>query len=226
MTHETANLIRRLAGAAAPIRPLPSPWRRTALWCAISLPYLALLYAVLPRRGATVPLDERFVLEQAAALATGLTAAVAAFATVIPGYSRRVLLAPVAALAVWVANISRTCATEWEAAGSLPPVLIHWACLPTTLVAGVVPVAAILIMLRRGAPIAPRLTTALAALATAGVANFAVRFVHAFDSGLVVLAWHIAAVLLLSAMATSAADVVFSWRRLMTAAGALTSSHR
>jgi hypothetical protein len=45
-------------------------------------------------------------------------------------------------------------------------------------VIGLVPAAAIVVMLRNGAPLHPRLTLALAALAVASVANFGPQFAH------------------------------------------------
>ena len=214
MTRDTADVIRRLAAASAPVRPLARPWMRAAMWCAVSMPYLWLLYAAWPHSGV-VPVDRRFVIEQAAALATGLSAAIAAFATVVPGYSRRVALTPLVPLVVWVGNIGQMCAHDWASSDHLPPILIHWGCFSATLIAGIVPTIAIVVMLRRGAPMTPRLTTALASLAVAGVANFVIRFVHAFDASFVILAWHLAAVFALSAVVTSFGDRVFSWRKTL-----------
>jgi hypothetical protein len=217
---DTADLIRRLAAAGTPVRPLARPWIRTALWCAVSLPYLWLLSLVWPHADTAVLMDQRFVIEQAAALATGLTAAAAAFATIVPGASRRIVLAPIVPLALWMGHLERLCAGDWSASGHLPAILIHWACFPATVVAGIVPAVAIVVMLRRGAPMTPRLTTALGALAVAGLANFGIRFVHPFDASFVVLAWHVAAVFALSAAVASFGNRVFSWRNAIAASDA------
>jgi hypothetical protein len=132
MARDTADLIRRLAAAGTPVRPLSRPWMRTAMWCAVSLPYLWLLSLVWPHADTAVLTDRRFIIEQAAALATGLTAAAAAFATLVPGASRRIVLAPIVPLALWMGNLERLCAGDWSASGHLPAILIHWACFPAT----------------------------------------------------------------------------------------------
>ena len=45
-------------------------------------------------------------------------------------------------------------------------------------------------MLRRGAPLAPRATLFLGALATAAVVAFGLRFFHIGDASIMVLTWH------------------------------------
>jgi hypothetical protein len=121
--------------------------------------------------------------------------------------------------AILPASLSSSASRDWSASGHLPPMQNHWLCLPATVVAGIVPAIAIVVMLRHGAPMAPRLTTAFAALAVAGIANVGIRFVHPFDLIFVVLAWHVVAVFALSATAASFGDRVFSWRKALAASG-------
>jgi hypothetical protein len=222
MTRNTTQFIRELAQAATPVRRLPAPWVRASLWCSLALPYLALVWLVWPKAHASIPATGSFALEQVAALATAVIAAIAAFATVIPGSSKKIALAPVVPLAVWIATVATRCAHEWSGVGHLPPLLVHCACLPATLVAGGLPAIVILAMLRRGAPLMPHLTTALAALATAGIANFGIRFVHAFDSGAVVLVWHLLAVFGIALVLTALGDRIVSWRHTLAASTAST----
>ena len=96
--------------------------------------------------------------------------------------------------------------------------LSHWACFPATVIAGLVPAMAILVMLRRGAPVAPRLTTGLAGLAVASLANVGIRFVHPFDASLIVLAWHVVAIFAVSGVATIFGSRLFTWRDITVAA--------
>jgi hypothetical protein len=81
-TLETEKLIQRVADSSEPVRPLPRPWLRTAAWLALAAPYVALVvYVVSPRDDLIAKLwDLRYFIEQAAALVTGIAAAVAAFA--------------------------------------------------------------------------------------------------------------------------------------------------
>src|SRR2546428_12110077 len=97
MTMDTEKLIERLAKAVEPVRPLARPWIRTAAWFLVAVPYVALVvFLVSPRADLIAEGSElRYVIEQLAALAIGITAATAAFATVLPGHDRHLLLLPV-----------------------------------------------------------------------------------------------------------------------------------
>jgi hypothetical protein len=80
---------------------------------------------------------------------------------------------------------------------------------------GVAPAVVIRIMLRRGAPLTPRLTAALGGLAVAGLANAGVRIVHPEDVSIMLLVWHIGAVMALSALAGAAGRYFFNWTSLI-----------
>jgi hypothetical protein len=220
MSRETAELIRRLTTDTSAVRPLGPPWMRAATWCAWSLLCLVLLDLVWPHPAFGVQTDRRFIVEQAAALATGVLAAVAAFTTVVPGHLRALALAPLVPLSVWVGSIGQRCAADWATSAGLPDILMHWECFPFTVLAGALPAIAIVVMLRRGAPLMPRLTTAMAAIAVAGLTNFGIRFIHPFDASVVVLTWHVVAVFALSAAPTMFARHIFSWRTAIAASDA------
>jgi hypothetical protein len=79
-------------------------------------------------------------------------------------------------------------------------------------VIGIVPAAAIVFMLRKGATVNPRLTLALAALAVASVANFGLQFAHARDASIMVLVWHLGAVAVLSTLGGWLGRHVLPWR--------------
>jgi hypothetical protein len=185
---------------------------------------LAVVCLVWPKHGGPIPSDNGFMIEETAALLTGITAAVAAFTTVVPSHSKKLLLAPVLPLVVWMSEVSVSSAHDWAAAGQLPPILVHCACLPATLVAAALPAVTLVGMLRRGAPLTPHLTTALAALAAAGLGNFGIRFVHALDTSVVVLVWHLLAVFLLSIALVRVGDRIINWRQTLAATGAAVSS--
>jgi hypothetical protein len=213
---ETDNLIACLAEAGRPVRPLPRPWLRAATWLLVAVPYMMLVVLVVsPRPDLTVKaFDWRFIVEQAAALATCVAAAIAAFASVIPGYDRRIVLLPLLPLAVWLAVLGQGCMDEWlgPAGLSLRP---DWLCFPAIVLVGAVPAIAMAVMLRRGAPLTPHLTTALGGLAAAGIGNFGLRLFHAQDASLMVLIWQMGAVLVLTAMAAWAGRWLLSWRSIV-----------
>jgi hypothetical protein len=159
--------------------------------------------------------DRRVVLQQLAALATGVTAAAAAFATTVPGYRRWIVLMPLVPLAVWLGDLGQWCIRDGLPSGSSQwSFIAHSGCLLATIVVGAFPAATIVMMLRRGAPLTPRLTTVLGAMAAGGLGNFGVRFVHAADASVVVLAWHFSAVFVLSAVSASVGRSLFNWRQL------------
>lgn len=144
---ETDRLIQDLAGTAEPVRALPLPWTRTAIWLAIALPYIALVVHVVERRSDLVEKiwQSCYLVEQPAALATGVAAAAAAFAATIPGYSRKLVVLAMILLAVWLGR-------------SLQP---DWFCFPAIVLVGAILAIAMVVMLRRGAPLMPCTTVAL-----------------------------------------------------------------
>lgn len=217
-TVETDELIQSLAAAARPVRPLASPWMRTALWMAIAVPYMALVVVVIsPRADLLVKLSEaRFLVEQAAALATGIAAAVAAFASTIPGYSRSVLLLPALPLAVWLGSLGEGCLrTLWRFGLDGLSLQPDWFCLPAIMLVGAMPAVAMVFMLRRGAPLFPYLSAGFGALAAAGLGNVGLRLFHPQDASVMVLVWQFGSVFVLSALGCCSGRMVLNWRSLI-----------
>lgn len=216
---DTERLIRTLAEQVQPVRRLRRPWRRTLAWTAIGAAYLMGLVMLVPPRddlGARMQ-DPWFLLEQAAALLTGLTAAVAAFATIVPGHRRRVVAWPIAAAAVWIGVVGAGAFLELSRAGAAFLVeQADWGCVWTILAGASVPAVVMGAMLRRGAPLSPHVTTALGGLAAAGLGNLGICLVHPHSSSVVVLVWHCGTVLAVAALAAAAAGQFLSWpaRRL------------
>src|SRR5215510_13193127 len=164
MTMDTEKLIERLAEVVEPVRPLARPWIRMGAWLLVAIPYVALVVIVVsPRADLISKASEwRYVIEQLAALATGITAA---FATVIPGYDRKLVFLPALPLAIWLGSLGDGCLEDWIHLGpnglSLRP---DWFCFPAIVLVGAVPAIAMAVMLRRGAPLTPHITAALGGL--------------------------------------------------------------
>lgn len=209
------EFIKRLAADLQPVRRLRPAWARAIAWLGIALACVAAVVwsKLMMIDAAQVGGDIRFMVEQAATLATALTAAIAAFTSVIPGFDRRVLLLPFVPLGVWLASVGHGCVQDWFRLGAdgltIRP---DWDCVPMAAIIGIVPAAAIVAMLRKGAPLRPRLTLALAALAVASVANFGLQFAHFSDVSIMVLAWHLGAAAFLSAMGGGLGEFVLGWR--------------
>lgn len=217
MIRSTEYLIRDLTQNLAPVRPLSRPWIRAAIWLAVSAPYIAVLLLITPWH--SIPSgwpDFRFVTEEVSALAVGLGAAVAAFATIVPGHNRRPLALLFLPLAVWLGSIGEECVQSFIRLGPQALTLQHnLFCLPFIVVLGAFPAIAMAIMLRRGAPLTPHLTTALGALAAAGLANSCSRLFHREDVTLMLVVWHVGGVFLLSAVAAAAGRSLLNWRLLV-----------
>ncbi len=217
MIKDTEGLIRRLAQNVEPVRPLPNPWIRTAVWLGVSVPYLVVVMIIMtPQQHLSAMVsDPRFVIEQISALSAGLAAAVAAFATIIPGYRRRLLLVPLLPFVVWFTSLGQGCLQDLARHGVQASLLPHDPlCFLFIVLFGAVPGIAMVVMLRRGAPLTPRLTAAIAGLAAAGIGNFALRLVHPEDVSVMMLVWHVGGVFILSVLAGGAGHYVLNWRLL------------
>jgi hypothetical protein len=212
---ETDSFIQALADTAVPVRPLAPPRARTAGWFAVAASYIALVvYAVSPRPDLLAKLGEvRYLIEQLAALATGVSAGLAAFTTIVPGRNPRVVLFPVLPLALWLGSLAQGCVQTWVQVGAsglfLEP---DWLCFPAIVLVGAVPAITMAVMLRRGAPLTPHVSTALGGLAAAALGNFGLRLFHPQDASLMVLVWQVGAVFILTAASASAGRFLLNWR--------------
>ena len=121
---------------------------------------------------------------------------------VLTGFDRRVLLLPALPFAIWFATLALGCIRSWLEFGpeglALQP---DWYCFPAILLVGMVPAIAMAVMLRRGAPLTPHVSTALGGLAAAGLGNFGLRLFHPQDASIMVLVWQMGTVFVLTALA-------------------------
>jgi hypothetical protein len=211
---ETAQLIAELEAGATPVRRLPPPWARAARWLMIAVPAVAAVIVLMtPRPDLGARLGEaRFAVELAAALATAILAAFAAFALTVPGRSRTIALLPLLPLAVWLGSVGQSCVGEWAALGPAAlDVRVDWDCLRAAIPVGAAPAAAMVLMLRRGAPLFPRITFALGALAVGALANAGLQIYHEGDISIMVLVWHFGSVAVLAAIAALLGRLALPW---------------
>jgi hypothetical protein len=215
---ETNEFIRQLAAGATPVRRLPAPWIRMVLWLAVALPAMAvvMLFFSMQVDLARAALDPQFLVEEGATLATALAAGVAAFCIIIPGYSRKLLLLPLIPLAIWLASLGEGCLRDWLTSGAAGLALRpDWDCLLPAALIGIVPALVMVAMLRQGAPLFPRTTVALAALAVGALANFGLRLFHLGDASIMVLFWHFGTVAVLTTLAASLGGRILRWRHVV-----------
>lgn len=217
---ETSTLIRQLEADHAPVRALPRPWVRTLLWLSLAIVYIGMVTMLTTSRPdlALLLTEPRFQIELGAAFATAALAAVAAFTCVVPGRSRIVCLLPLVPLTIWLASLGQACFQDWAALG--PDGLrlrIDWDCMPAAVVAGIIPAIAMVVMLRRGAPLFPHVALAMGALAVGAIANAGLQLHHVGDASIMVLVWHFGSVAALSLLAGWAGHRVLRWPRVIRA---------
>ena len=203
---KTDELIDRLGRDVTVTRPLQTPGMRTAVWMVWALSYLILvavmMFAVMSSAGVTpTPL---YLVQQSAALVTGIMAARAALASVIPGANDRVWVVPAIGVATWAAALLWAGALDLQASGTLGVTSqSDWPCVASMTVGGLLVGAPLAWMLRRGAPLTPNLTVGLAALAALSVANIEACLTRPHAFALTVLLWHggtVAAIVTLCAL--------------------------
>ena len=214
---KTDDFIERLARDVEAVTPLQRPWLRAATWLLGAVLYLGALTFMMTSSGdvTTNGTEWWFLLPQVAALAVTAVAAGAAFASVVPGASPRVLLWPAAAVVVWLGSLLVGSLQEWQAIGTvaLAPQR-EWLCVAMIALGGALPALGMAVMLRHGAPLTPRVTTALAVLAATGLANVGACVSHPHTSSTVVLIWHGTTILALVAISSWAGRAVLSWERI------------
>jgi len=212
---DTAELIKSIVGGAAPVRRLLPPMTRAALWIAISLPYVTFI-ALLRHWAAGLPVpafDVRFLVMEFAAVATAITAAIAALCCTIPGRDHRVMFIPLLPLGIWLASLGEAYVNDVLRRGGIGlGWRSDWGCAELAAVIGFLPAVAIVLMLRHGAPLYPRATLALGALAVAALGNAGLQIVHAGDMTATVVLWHLAAMAILTALAGLMGPWLLNWQ--------------
>jgi hypothetical protein len=193
-----AALIGSLARDMRPVRRLAPPWRRAALWLAGALwvgGFLALFadfgavwhrLTALPDMGAA----------EAGAVLTGITAALAAFMTSVPGRSAWWPILPLPPLAVWLGASGLGCLRPEVAGVTVPEGVMHPMGCMYFIVLISAPLAGLLLwQVTRAFPLRPGLTASLAGLASAAAAAALLALIHPFDATAEDLGAHFVAVL-------------------------------
>lgn len=210
----TDRLIDALAADMRPVRPLRPPLLRAVAWLLAALAILALITALV---GVRPTLAQDFArpayrFEWLAALATGLVASVAAFHVSVPGRSRLWLVAPWIPFAVWVGAMGHGCLTEWVERG--PDGIrigTSLGCFLTILLSSLPLGAVMLLMVRHAGPVLPTGTATLGGLAVAALSAANLSLHHDLDVGVMVVLWHLTAVLLVIGLARGGARRLFAF---------------
>jgi hypothetical protein len=186
-------LIRRLARDLEPVRRLVSPRRQILLWlgCLLTVAVpLALTHepATLVERLGAVP---EICLGLMSSMLTALLGAAAAFMLSRPDRPRIWALLPTPAAALWIVIGAVGCLRHGgitDADGATP---IGTGTCFFLILGTAVPISALLMVLvRRGYPLRPELTSLLCGLAGAAAAATITNIVHPHDAGASHLALH------------------------------------
>jgi hypothetical protein len=211
---KTDELIDRLGRNVTVTRPLPAPGIRTALWMVWAVIYLVvgavIMFAVMSSAGVMpTPL---YLVQQGAALATGVMAARAAFGSVIPGGSDRPWVMPAIGAAVWAGSLLWAGVLDLQASGTLGATSqSDWPCVASMALGGLVVGAPLVWMLRRGAPLTPGLTAFLAGLAALSFANIEACLTRPHAFALTVLLWHGGTIAAIAALCALMGHRWFRW---------------
>ena len=215
----TDDLIDRLGRDGTVAKPLPVPGMRTAAWMVWAVSYLVVVAVTMlaMMSSALVMPTPLFLVQQSAALVTGIMAARAAFASVIPGSNNRVWAMPAMGAGVWGLSLLWAGVLDLQAVGTLGVTSqSDWPCVASMTVGGLVVGAPLVWMLRRGAPLTPGLTAFLAALAALSFANIEACLTRPHAFALTVLLWHGGTVAAVAALCALMGHRWFRWPDMTT----------
>lgn len=212
---KTDELIDALATSATPINVIHSPGRRTMAWFVASLPYVAIVvFAMSLRPDIHERLTStRFQIEQMGALITSLSAAYFALSAIVPGRRSLPIVFLAAPIGLWLGSLLGdsivTLINSGWAGLALRP---DFFCIPGITMVSAFPAVVMTMMLRDGAPLAPRPTVFLGALAASALGNFGLRLFHTQDAGPMVLFWQIGTVALICFGTAWIGDRILNWQ--------------
>ena len=197
-------MIASLGQALVPVRPLRPPVLRALLWLGATglVAGLAILcfarLDVFMARNA----EPRMALECAATLLTAITAVVAAFHLSLPDRTSLWRFAPLPPLLLWIAASGAGCLHTGLGLGPPGARLGDSSRCFLFIVMVSLPLAGLLYaVLRRARPLDPLPVALTAALGVAALAAFVLQFFHPFDTTVIDLVLHLAAVLVVVALA-------------------------
>lgn len=193
---DISRLIGDLGADLRPVRRLPPPWLRAAVWLGAVAVVAAVLVAtrtLLPALGI-VGNDPFMVPGAYASLATAVLAALAAFELSLPDRSDAWAWLPVPALGVWIVLNGLGCLATLAIPGTQTSPFQFMVCLGLIFAISLPLTAAMVLMVRRARPLRPLRVAVLGGLAASAAAATLLILIHPHDSAVLDLAAHAVAV--------------------------------
>ena len=174
----TDDLIADLAGRAARVRPLPPPGTRTLAWFTMAIASAGLGVTVFGARSGVDALlaDSEFLLTGMLAFGTALFAIFSALVLAIPGAERTPAprVAAIVLVGLWATMLVSSIAL---AGVGMSGVSDWYVCFVRVAAIGLIPAAAVIVMIRRAMPLRTGWTNALALAGAAAIGAFAIQFI-------------------------------------------------
>lgn len=216
MKIDTDRMIDQLSARASPVRRMSSPLRRTLAWLALALLVVAVIISNFNVRAGwmRVLASPDATLEWAMSLLTGVLAAYAVFQVSVPGRDPRWAWLPVPVAALWVAGLGLGCMRDVAVNGMAALAIDGHAfeCMRAITFTSIPLGLVLLLMVRHAGVVRPGLSAWLAMLSAAALSSSAVSLIHdGSESSLMVLVWHVSAVLLLSLLSLLFSRRLFAW---------------
>ncbi|MDQ3038207.1 MAG: DUF1109 domain-containing protein [Pseudomonadota bacterium] len=216
ITTDTSRLIDQLSARASPVRRMRSPLWRTLAWLGLALLVVAGIVSNFDvRAGWTrVMASPDATFEWAASLSTGVLAAYAVFQVSVPGRNPRWAWLPVPVALLWIAGLCIGCARDVvvDAGTGLAFSPHGMECMRAITLTSIPLGLVLLLMVRHAGVVRPGRTALLAMLSAAALSASAVSLIHdGGESALMVLLWHVGAVLLLSLLSLLFSRRMFAW---------------
>ncbi len=213
--HDTRMLINQLGTRAVPVRRLSSPLRRTLAWLLLAAVVIALVTASFGlRTGLLQSMSQGpMAVEWIASVMTGVLAAYAVFQISVPGRSPAWAWLPMPALLLWVSGLGWGCAADFVRMGNAAFAYqgASWECAKAITFISIPLGLVMLLMVRHAGVVRPASTAMLVALSAAAFSAAGVSLFHPGESALMVLLWHVGAVLLLSILCWLSGRQLFAW---------------
>jgi len=213
---DTHRLIDQLASGAAPVRRMSSPLQRTLTWLALALVVAAVTAASSDARDGWARLlaSPGASFEWSMSLLTGVLAAYAVFQVSVPGRNPRWAWLPLPVASLWIGGLGVGCMVDIaRGAGAALAFDMHGLeCMRAITLASLPLGLVLLLMVRHAGVVRPGRTALLAMLSAAAIASSTVSLIHdGRESSLMVLLWHVGAVIGLSLLSLLFSRRMFAW---------------